>query len=943
MALSLRRYVGAAHRSIARHGGGAVGVWSVVRRAFRVVRAMGLAGLIGRLRSASKIYTPAAEPFDAPTLPDPIPLRDFSLRVGVMAHVYYPDLIEEFAAALSLLPVPYALLVSVVDADGEEQARRRFVTLPNLSNLVVKRVENRGRDIAPLLVAFHDEILALDVVGHIHTKKSFYTGREQDEWRRYLIQSLFGSPERLAWILGMFQADLELGMVYPESYAGVPLWGHTLLSNADACQALANRMGIAVDRQRYIDFPAGSMFWARVPALRPLYDLRLRLEEFPAELGQIDGTLHHAVERLLGIVTRHQGYRLGILPVDGRMALPVEGERNATSALEFNVFERLQMASLEAERVTVDVFDTLVTRAFLTPKSARDHLAWRLHRHFGIEQFADQREDAEAALRVRLARDPTLAEIHDLLAQRIAHPDLDAASLADLERAHEQALLQPRTGVLSALRRLGVAPLAAFSDMYLSRSDMQAVLPAAVVRDIAHWRISCETGLRKDRLATWNRAALEEGCTDGRWLHLGDNEHSDVQLPQQAGMLTPTHILRPSALLDIVPGLRVLRHPQGAHAPWPEQLWRGLLANRFAAIADTTPRRLTGAPTLDAATLGYVVLGPLVLDFLLAAIDVACDRGVETLLFLSREGYLLQDAFVRLQAYHAPAKALSGRYFLASRRATLLPSLLDEQDLARVVEGTFNGTFSALLRARLGDEAESVVRAHAPEHMEQDVFLPEMSDEAAHWLLPALPELMKLASQQRKAYRMYHHASVGAATAMLVDIGYAGSIQRNLARVLEAKQGGYYMALRSGARAACDSGWAHARYADGRDTEGEPDSSILDNDLLLESLLAAPQGQFNGFSCDDSPHPQPRFGFVELSADGTEVLASIHAGALEFVDDAGAALGEDIAGLKLDPSGVQIPLHCVASGRWDARAPLAQLNTEDAYTGRGAVSARPPR
>jgi FMN phosphatase YigB (HAD superfamily) len=937
--LSFRRYVATARRSIARHGGGAAGLWSVLRRALRVVRAMGLSGLVGRLRSASKVHTPVTEPFDAPTLMDPVPLGAFNLRVGVMAHVYYPDLIEEFAAALSLLPVPFDLLVSVVDAEAEALARLRFGALPNLSSLVVKRVENRGRDIAPLLVTFHDEILSLDLIGHIHTKKSLYTGSEQIDWRRYLLDSLFGSSERLAWILGMFQADAELGMVYPESHIGMPLWGHTLLSNAEVCEALANRMGIAMDRQRYIDFPAGSMFWARVPALRPLYDLGLRLEDFPVEYGQIDGTLQHAVERLLGIVTRHQGYRLGILPTDGRLALPVEGERNAASVLDVNVFERLQMASLQAELVTVDVFDTLVTRAFLTPAAAREHLAWRLHQRFGIERFAAQRDDTEAALRARLGRDPALAEIHDLLAQQIAHPDLDATSLADLERAHEQALLQPRAGVLAALQRVGAHPLCVFSDMYLSRDDMQAVLPAAVVRDIGHWRISCETGRRKDSIATWKQVAHEAGRADGRWLHVGDNEHSDVQLPQQAGLITPAHVLRPSALFDIVPGLRVLRHPQGARAPWPEQLWRGLLANRFADVADTAPRRLQGAPTLDAATLGYVVLGPLVLDFLLATINMARENGVTTLLFLSREGYLLQQAFGRLQPFHATAQAMSGRYFLASRRATLLPSLLDEHDRARLVQGTFSGNFDAFLRARLGDRAAKVVRTHAPERMDQSVFFPEMSDEVARWLAPAMPDLLALAAQQREAYKVYHHATVGDSTAMIVDIGYAGSIQCNLARILGAAQGGYYMALRYGALALPDSGWAHARYADGRTTQDEPGSSILANDLLLESLLAAPHGQFEGFVCEDNAPLQPRFGPVELSTEGIEVLANVHAGALEFIDHACAALGEDISGLKFDPQGVQIPLHCIGSGRWDARTPLGLLGTEDAFTGRGTVSA----
>ena len=942
-AMSLRRYVDAARRSVARHGGGITGLRAVLLRAIKVIRAMGLKGLAGRLRSASKVHTPVAEVFDTPALPDPTPLDTFSLRVGIMAHMYYPDLIDEFATTLALVPVPYTLLVSVMDAQAEESARQRFATLPNLSSLVIRRVENRGRDIAPLLVTFHDEILALDLIGHIHTKKSLYTGSEQESWRHYLLNSLFGSTERLAWIMGMFQADRELGLMYPESYQGVPLWAHTLLSNAEACDHLANRMGMALDRQRYIDFPAGSMFWARVDALHPLYDLRLRLDEFPVEKGQIDGTLQHAVERLLGAVTRHRGFRLGILPADGRLALPVEGERNFAAALDTSVFERLQMASLDAELVTVDVFDTLVIRAFLTPAAARAHLAWRMQRQFGLIDFADRRETAEVALRARLGRDPELAEIYALLAEQLGRGDFDAKVLADAERSHERSLLKPRAVILSALDRIGIAPCTALSDMYLSQQDMQAILPAEAQRAINRWWISCETGRRKDSIDTWKQISHEQGRIDGHWLHIGDNEHSDIQMPQLAGLLTPVHVIRPSALFDVVPALRILRHPQGGSAPWSEQLWRGLLANRFAAVADATPRRLLGAPTLDAELLGYTVLGPLVLDFLLGAVNVAQAKGVRTLLFLSREGYLLQQAFTRLQRTHPAAATMSGKYFLASRRATLLPSLFAQPDLARVVQSNFNGSFESLLRARLGDEAADIVRASTPQRMDHEVFLPEMSEEVEGWLAPALPRLLLLARKQRDAYQAYYAANVGDTTSMVVDIGYAGSIQRNFVELLGNPQGGYYMALRGGAHAFSGGSWAKARYFDGHDSGGTPVSAILSNDLLLESLLAAPHGQFNGFTDEDTPHPQPRFGPVELSAEGIEVLARIHAGALEFIDDACAAIGEDISELTLDPEGVQVPLQCIGSGRWDASAPLALLAVEDAFTGRGMVSAVKPR
>jgi glycosyltransferase involved in cell wall biosynthesis len=83
-------------------------------------------------------------------------------------------------------------------------------------------------------------------------------------------------------------------------------WG----SNKDAAVQLMSRMGM--ESANFFDkpprFPAGSMFWFRPAALRPILDLDLTYDNFPAEPIRDDGTLAHALERCLCEVVRREGY-----------------------------------------------------------------------------------------------------------------------------------------------------------------------------------------------------------------------------------------------------------------------------------------------------------------------------------------------------------------------------------------------------------------------------------------------------------------------------------------------------------------------------------------------------------------------------------------------------------------------------------------------------------
>lgn len=892
------------------------------------------------MRLAGRKQPTASRLSDQAPFVAPVPLSQLQLKVGVMVHVFYPDLIDEFAQSLQHMPVGYDLLVSVMDEAAADHARARFSKLSHIEKLDVRIVSNRGRDIAPLVVTFREQILALDVVGHLHTKKSLYTGSEQGQWRRYLVSSLMGSQERIAWQLGMFQAEPRLGMLYPESYERVPLWAHTWLSNFGVCRALAQRLGFDISASEYIDFPAGSMFWAKVDALRPLYALDLELKDFPEERGQIDGTLHHAMERMFVAIVRHQQYRIGILPQDGTLALSGEGGRNWQAAFETPIATRFTLSSLQARLVSLDIFDTLVVRPFLFPAGARAYLAHLVACKFGVENFLELRDLAESKARHQCGADVDLSSIYNTLSGLPDAEGLPIGALQALEVALEARLLQPRRAVIAAATQLQQrgTRLVALSDMYLDSTLLQQILPPEVSTLPAAWYVSCETGWRKDADSAWQKLPDIEKIDTSQWLHVGDNEHGDIQRPQMHKLLTPVHVLRPSALLDVVPALRPLRPPLGAATRWQDQLWLGLLANRFADLADRQPETLMPLPTLSPASLGYVVIGPLIFDYLAWLVRMAKQTNIETILFLSREGYLLEQGFQLVKQTSPALDQLHGKYLLASRRGTGTPSLHTPDDLALLLDSTYTGTLGNMVQARLGDAAAHILERRLGQSvMQRDVYLPEMHAELLELIAPAIDELLALAETERTAYLHYWRATAGNGAAMVADIGYSGTIQANLARLTGHPLGGAYFALNGRATKITAQSWAAARYFDGR-TEGDPEqSTILRHDLLLETLLTAPSPQFSYFT-STTEVPTAVYASPELSPAQWATIAQVHEGALAFIADVCQVAQDESYLLDFDRASVQIPLQCVGSGRWQAPW-LAELQLDDRFTGRGSVRA----
>ena len=228
-------------------------------------------------------------------------------NVGVFLHIFYPELSETIAAYLNNIPCDIDIFISTKE-DSVEALKSIFTRVKNAKRLDIRSFGNIGRDVAPFIVGFKDQILNYDIILKLHSKKSPHSNALSG-WFLHCLDNLIGSETVTATNLAALRSP-ETGIVYPiENYAlslGIKhdsCWGHEDGNYAKANPFLKRFNLDHIKRDSQFRFPTGTMFWCKPELLKPILDWNLNWNDFDEEGGQIDGTIAHSIERLIGLST----------------------------------------------------------------------------------------------------------------------------------------------------------------------------------------------------------------------------------------------------------------------------------------------------------------------------------------------------------------------------------------------------------------------------------------------------------------------------------------------------------------------------------------------------------------------------------------------------------------------------------------------------------------
>lgn len=870
-------------------------------------------------------------------------------KIAIHVHVYYIDIFDEICEYLQNIPYKFTLLISITQNKHEPVIKGKLSAIPHLEHAIVRVVENRGRDLAPLLVEFGSFIRKFDYICHIHTKKSLYTGRERTDWRKYLFDRVIGSQKLVRAIFTAFLRDPLLGIVYPEIFPDLPYFACTWLSNKSMGSNLLNRLNIRFDPDMYFDYPTGSMFWMKKEALEPLLDLGLKITDFPEETGQADGTLQHCIERCLAFSAQSKGFHHLVVKDPEKFIFSSKSSKNLHQYLDTPFIEKFTHNLAFSRIVSFDLFDTLLIRPFATPHMVFSYLEEQISRAYGINNFKELRNTAERIARERknYQEDVTISEIYSVFSD-VAKIDSDTSSkLLNLEISTEIDILIPRKEVIDAakLAKTQNKRLILISDTYLESTHIEKILKAKGIDFFDKMYISCETGKRKDRGDLWDYVIECEGLTPGNYLHVGDNEETDIQRIIDKGYRYSIHVMRPTALFQMSEFGSYLWSKMDVYTNWRENLLYGKYANIFCA--DPNEKHLFTSQTVfeDPIVFGYVIFGPIIFNFMNWLIKTTQKMNCDHLWFLAREGHVLQNAYNAMITHPKISgkfeKNPTSSYFLCSRRSVIFPLLKTKSDIHLLLDRQFKGTLRCFLTKKLNITSSSYVQENFDSYtLNQNISLPEDYTLLFNYLEKLLPDLRREAQIEREFIVKYckeqgfnENSKIG-----VVDIGYSGTIQHALMELLEAELHGYYfITLKSSKRVDHETVFK-ACFQELEDPFDMRKIPLFKYSLLLEAVMTSPKGQLVRFSTDSSGNLIPIYKEGGISQKEFNQINLIHDGIIQFIEEMLDQFRDNALEIDIPNEIINLCYENVINRRFKTGSLKNILSVENDYEGMGEIN-----
>lgn len=242
-------------------------------------------------------------------------------KTAIIMYLYYEDTLTNYYSYIQNIPEKIDTYIFSSNILVVENVQK-YINSLGRENLYIQQKENRGRDVSALLVAAKDIVQQHEYICFVHDKKATakYLENDTKKWVELLWENTLYSKEFILNILYEFQTNPKIGMFVPPKpigkymWTGLHNWWGKNLKNAEN---LAKELGLSCTLQESsTPIAIGTVFWAKRESLNKLLCYGWEYEDFVEEPMPSDGTISHAIERILSYVVKDMGYETMVLMAD---------------------------------------------------------------------------------------------------------------------------------------------------------------------------------------------------------------------------------------------------------------------------------------------------------------------------------------------------------------------------------------------------------------------------------------------------------------------------------------------------------------------------------------------------------------------------------------------------------------------------------------------------
>ncbi len=237
----------------------------------------------------------------------------------IIAYLYYTDTLEKYLSYLDNIPIEIPIYIISSNSETSDKILLYIKSKTKNKPRFIKK-ENRGRDISTLLVTCKEIIKSYKYICFLHDKKEKYDYLKLDteRWIANLWGNCIKTENYIRNVLALFERESSIGLLVPPEpigdYRNEWYSNNSWVNAFDCTFNLAKSLHLNCDiRKEFSPITLGTVFWGRVSALRKLFDKEWSYTDFLPEPLPSDGTISHAVERILGYVVQDAGYDTGTI------------------------------------------------------------------------------------------------------------------------------------------------------------------------------------------------------------------------------------------------------------------------------------------------------------------------------------------------------------------------------------------------------------------------------------------------------------------------------------------------------------------------------------------------------------------------------------------------------------------------------------------------------